>query len=117
MTSSKASFPYLCDFMTAYHDKPKGHYDPKMQQIWKDSFFREVRSHHVRKWIVLRSYGVEDPGPNDKPTKRRAESCNFIKKALSFYNHKHTDLGPPDQHKQPNNWKGSFKSNCTHPKT
>ena len=83
--TSKVYFSYLCDFMTVYHDKPKGHYDPKTQQMWEDSFLREVRPHHVRKWIELRAYGVADPGPNDKPTKRRAESCNYMKKALSFF--------------------------------
>ena len=60
MTSS-AYFPYLCDFMTVYHDKPKGHYKARETEMWEEGFLNDVKPHHVRKWIVFRAYGVEDP--------------------------------------------------------
>ena len=85
MTSNSGYFRYLCDFMAVYHDKPPGHYDPKTTELWGPDALQGVRPHHVKKWIILRAYDVENPGPNDKPTKLRAESCNFMKKALSYY--------------------------------
>ena len=40
---------------------------------------------HVARWMKLRAYGMEEPGPNDQPTFARSGSLEFWKKAISSF--------------------------------
>ena len=39
----------------------------------------------IVRWMNLRAYGTEEPGPDDKPTGRRSSGLGFAKKAVSWF--------------------------------
>ena len=39
----------------------------------------------VYRWMAVKAYGIEDPGPDDNPTDGRSSSLEYYKKAISYF--------------------------------
>ena len=59
-----------------------------MQYLVQDEFTREqlaaLTPDHIVHWMRLKVYGTPDLDPNMNPTKGRANSIAFAKKAISY---------------------------------
>ena len=44
-----------------------------------------IKLRHIRDFLSIKVYGTAAPGPTDRPTKGRANSLEYHKKAISFY--------------------------------
>jgi hypothetical protein len=47
--------------------------------------FNGVTPHMLTRYMKLLAYGTKTPGPDDRPTERRASGLAFVKKALSYF--------------------------------
>jgi hypothetical protein len=59
-------------------------------QYDKDTLFPpevlgEVKPMDVHRWMCLKTFGLEDPGPDDRPQNWRANTLEVAKKAISWY--------------------------------
>lgn len=48
---------------------------------------RDVHPNDIRRWMCLLAYGREQPGPEDHPIYRRAETLKYYSKSLSYFFH------------------------------
>ena len=39
----------------------------------------------IHRWFCLKAYGMENPTPEDNPTRTRASSLTYYKKAISYF--------------------------------
>ena len=82
---------YTIGFMSWYHNKPYAR-----NQKFPPETFLDVTPRHISRWMYLSSFGVEEPGPEDRPIVWRAHTLEQAKKGLSKY--------MPDQ-APPYNWR------------
>ena len=102
----KKYFPYLCRFL-GYLDGTR--YDPKVQGPFPASRLLQIQPHEVLKWLTLCTYGKEEIGPDDRPTKWRVDSIEFAKKAVSFYMPHHGEWNNSTSHGNPTRDKSILK--------
>ena len=72
-------------FMSYLHKKNPPY--PKMTRF-HPNVLTPIKPHHIVEWLQFRAYGftpVDYKNPNHKPTKLRAHSIEFDKKAISHY--------------------------------
>ena len=79
-TTRQLYTPYLRRFMS-WKDKT----DYAVGTNFTDAQLLEIRPSHIVRYMSLLAYGSEEPGDNDRPTRRRSSGLDFVKKAISFF--------------------------------
>ena len=79
-TTRQLYTPYLRRFMS-WKDKT----DYAVGTNFTDAQLLEIRPSHIVRYMSLLAYGSEEPGDNDRATRRRSSGLNFVKKAIKNF--------------------------------
>lgn len=55
------------------------------ETIFPPDLLGELLPEDIKRWMCLRAFGLEEPGPNDRPVFWRANTLEVAKKAISWY--------------------------------
>ena len=53
--------------------------------VFQDEELAPIRPEELLRWMELKAYGIENPGPNDHPTECRLNTIASYKKSISYY--------------------------------
>jgi hypothetical protein len=73
----------LRELMSHFHNRVDRPYDRSHQFTAEQ--LNGLKPVDIYKWMCLKAYGKEDPGPDDNPTYGRASSLEYYKKAISHF--------------------------------
>jgi hypothetical protein len=70
----------LVDFMSFHHQTKY-----EKDTLFSDDVLGQLMPKDMYKWLCIKAFGIANPAPTDVPTKCRANTLSFHKKALSHF--------------------------------